>query len=399
MTMRWRMLALMTGSQVGGAIVQQGLGSLAPALLLTFALSKTQLGTIFSALAIGSALFTTLAGIVVDRYGERVVTLWGGVLLGLTLLAAAAVQSYWWLVGCIFLFGISYAAQTPAGGRAILAWFDRDRGLAMSIRQTGVPLGGAIGGLLLPLLASHFNYRVALAVGGLLGAAAAIVAARFYVDPPRRNTSARGLADIVRGMMRLVRSPRTILFTLACMVLVSGQTIMNAFFAITAISVVHVSAATGAAAFAFAQLCAVAGRVVWGKLSDTLYRGDRALPIATIAAILAASAWTISRIAPGAVVELFVVGGFLGFSASSWNGVMATAMAEIGGPDYAGSVLGVALTFIFGASAVAPLLFGSLADARTLGAAWSALALVAAVGIVPALAAAVLARREAGLTT
>jgi ACS family hexuronate transporter-like MFS transporter len=394
MTMRWRMLALMTGSQVGGAIVQQGLGSLAPVLLVTFALSKAQLGTVFTALSIGSALFTTLAGVIVDRYGERVVTLWGGVLLGATLLAASAVASYPWLVACIFLFGISYAAQTPAGGRAVLAWFDRDRGLAMSIRQTGVPLGGAIGGLVLPFLALHYNYRVALAVGGVLGATAAIVAARYYVDPPRKATSVRGLGDVVRGMMRLVRSPRTILFTLACMVLVSGQTIMNAFFAITAIADVHVSAALAAGAFAFAQICAVAGRVVWGKLSDTLFRGDRALPIATIGAILTACAWTIAHIAPGAVVELFIVGGLLGFSASSWNGVMATAMAEIGGPEYAGSVLGVALTFIFAAAGAAPLIFGSLADAHTLPLAWTVLAAVAAVGILPALGAAVLARRE-----
>ena len=397
MTMRWRMLALMTGSQVGGAIVQQGLGSLAPVLLATFALSKTQLGTVFTALAIGSALFTTLAGVIVDRYGERVVTLWGGVLLGLTLLAASAVASYPWLLGCMFLFGISYAAQTPAGGRAVLAWFDRDRAFAMSIRQTGVPLGGAIGGLLLPFLALKYDYRVALAVGGILGAAAAIVAARFYRDPAHKVKSARGLADVVRGMMRLVRSPRMILFTLACMVLVSGQTIMNAFFALTAIADVHVSAAVAAGAFAFAQICAVAGRVIWGRLSDTLYRGDRALPLATIAAILAACAWTIAHLTPGAVVELFVVGGLLGFSASSWNGVMATAMAEIGGPEYAGSVLGVALTFIFGASAAAPLLFGSLADANTLNAAWTALAIAASLGILPALGAAVLARREAAL--
>ena len=397
MTMRWRMLALMTGSQVGGAIVQQGLGSLAPVLLVTFALSKTQLGTVFTALAIGSALFTTLAGVIVDRYGERVVTLWGGVLLGATLLAASAVASYPWLVACIFLFGISYAAQTPAGGRAVLAWFDRDRGLAMSIRQTGVPLGGAIGGVILPFLALHYNYRVALAVGGILGAAAAIVAARYYVDPPRRNASPRGLRDVVRGMMRLVRSPRTMLFTLACMVLVSGQTIMNAFFAITAVADVHVSAAVAAGAFAFAQICAVAGRVVWGKLSDTLFRGDRALPIATIGAILTACAWTIAHIAPGAVVELFIVGGLLGFSASSWNGVMATAMAEIGGSEYAGSVLGVALTFIFAAAGAAPLIFGSLADAHTLRLAWTVLAAVAAMGILPALGAAVLARRETTL--
>ena len=55
------------------------------------------------------------------------------------------------------LFGAAYAASTPAGGRAILAWFDRDRGFAMGIRQTGVPVGGLLGALTLPLVAHAFG--------------------------------------------------------------------------------------------------------------------------------------------------------------------------------------------------------------------------------------------------
>lgn len=387
-TTPYRMLALMTGAQVGGAIVQQGLGSLAPALLTTFALTKAQLGASFTALAFGSAAFTMLAGVVVDRFGERPVVFWGGIALGVALLLAAAVPWYPWLVFWLFVFGISYAAQTPAGGRAVLAWFDRDRGFAMSVRQAGVPLGGALGGVLLPLIALHANYRLALVAGGAIGALSAIVAALWYVDPPRSPGESKRVRELLGGMWRIARDPRTIYFTIACMVLVTAQATMNAFFAVTAVANAHVTAGVAAAAFAFAQVCAVAGRLAWGRLSDSVFRGDRSLPLATIAAMVAVCAYAIAHIGPSSGAMLFVLGGGLGFSAAGWNGVFATAMAEIGGAELAGSILGLGLTFVFFASAVAPLIFGSVADHYGLSAAWTALGALATAGLVPPLLAA-----------
>jgi MFS family permease len=379
------MLALMTGAQIGTAVVQQGLGSLAPALLTTFGLTKAQLGASFTALAVGSALFTVLAGVMVDRYGEKPVIFWGGVGTLISLVAAALLPSYSWLVFWLFVFGVMYAAQTPAGGRAILAWFDTNRGFAMSIRQAGVPLGGAIGGALLPAIAFHANYRWSLVAGAIIGSASAIIAALFYVDAPRDPRELSRVSDLLRGMIKVARNPRTVFFTIACMVLVSAQTTMNAFFAVTAVSDAAVSPSVAAAAFSFAQLCAVVGRIAWGHLSDGLFRGDRALPLAAIAAIVAVDAFALAHIHAGSTVWLFVIGGFLGFSAAGWNGVFSTAMAEIGGTELAGSILGLGLTFVFIASAVAPLAFGATADHFGLPVAWLALGALGMFGIIPSL--------------
>ncbi|MFN2461944.1 MAG: MFS transporter [Candidatus Velthaea sp.] len=382
MTTAYRMLALMTGAQIGTAVVQQGLGSLSPTLLSEYALSKAQLGAAFTALSIGSAFFTVLAGLIVDRYGERPVVFWGGIAVGVSLLLAAAVPSYPWLVFWLFVFGVTYSSQTPAGGRAVLAWFDRNRGVAMSIRQAGVPFGAAIGGVLLPAIALHANYRWSLAAGAVIGTSLSLIAAIFYVEPPREAEQKR-MRHLVRDMWRIARDPRTMLFTLACMVLVSAQTIMNAFFAVTAVSEARVSAAVAASAFAFAQLCAVGGRIAWGRLSDGVFRGDRALPLAAIAAIVAVDAFALAHVRAGGGAWLFALGGVLGFSAAGWNGVFSTAMAEIGGAELAGSILGLGLTFVFLASAMAPPAFGAIADHAGLAAAWTALALLAALGVIP----------------
>jgi MFS family permease len=116
MSGRWRVLTLMTTAQAGASVVQQALGSLSPTFVATFALSKAQLGIIFTALMLGSALFVGVAGVLTDRWGERAVLLFSGALMAGALLAVTLVASYPWLVACIFVFGAAYAASTPAGG-------------------------------------------------------------------------------------------------------------------------------------------------------------------------------------------------------------------------------------------------------------------------------------------
>src|SRR5579883_2559890 len=128
------MLAIMTAAQIGGAVVQQGFGSLSPFIVEFFHVNKTQLGAAFTAIMLGSALTVGIGGVFVDRFGERAMTMFAGIGIFVTLAIGAVMPSYEGLVCWLFIMGLTYGAMTPAGGRAILAWFDRDRGFAMSIR-------------------------------------------------------------------------------------------------------------------------------------------------------------------------------------------------------------------------------------------------------------------------
>ena len=75
----------------------------------------------------------------------------------------------------------------------------------------------------------------------------------------------------------------------------------------------------------------------------------------------------------------------LGVSAAGWNGLMAAALAEVGGTERAASALGLGLTAIFAASAVAPSLFGAVADHTSLPAAWAVNAAIVLLGLAPML--------------
>ena len=142
MSGKWRVLALMTAAQAGASVVQQAIGVLAPLLVIEFSLTHAQLGVMFTAMYLGSAIFTAVSGLLTDRFGERAMVGVSGATLAAGLLIASLVANYTLLVAGMFVFGMGYAASTPAGGRAILAWFDRDRGFAMGIRQTGFRSAG-----------------------------------------------------------------------------------------------------------------------------------------------------------------------------------------------------------------------------------------------------------------
>ena len=385
MSGRWRVLALMTLAQAGASVIQQALGSLSPVLVATFVLTKAQLGVVFTALMLGSALFTAIAGLMTDRWGERRMVLFSGASMTIALLAAMLVPSYPWVVVWIGIFGAGYAASTPAGGRAILAWFDRDRGFAMGIRQTGVPVGGLVGALSLPLVAQVAGYRGAFAFGAAIVAITTAITYFGYRESADANGPPSSTASLVRGMRVLARDPRLIAVTLTCMILVSTQLAMNAFLTVTGVVVVGITPALAALAFACAQGAAAAGRLGWGYLSDRVLNGERLVPFAIICVLAATASALLAVLSHGAVPALFVAAIVLGFSGAGWNGLFAAALAEVGGTDRAASALGLALTAIFMASAIAPTVFGALADHTSLHVAWAVLSALALVGVAPVL--------------
>jgi ACS family hexuronate transporter-like MFS transporter len=380
---RWRVLALMTSAQAGSSLVQQALGSLSPMLVAAFALTKAQLGVVFSAILVGSTLCTAISGAFTDRWGERTMLLVSASVMTIALLGATLFVNYHWLVAMMVVYGAGYAASTPAGGRAILAWFDRDRGFAMGIRQTGVSVGALIGAVGLPLVASAAGFRAAFAFAALFVALPSGLAFTFYRESRDDGSPRSSLSSVAGGMRVLLRDRRLIAVTLTCMALSANQFVMNAFLTITATTVARTSVRAAGFALAAAFVGAISGRIGWGLVSDRYFGGDRLVPLAAICVLAAAAAGLLAFLSAGAVVTLFCASVLLGLTAAGWNGLMAAALSEVGGTERAASALGLGLTGIFAASAVAPWLFGYAADHTSLGWAWGAVAVISLVAAAP----------------
>ena len=385
--MRYTMLGVMTLAQAGASLLQQGIGSLSPFLISAFAITNAQTGVLFMAIMAASALLVPSAGFAVDRYGERPVILWSGLVMGVAIIVAAFMPWYLGLIPCMFALGAGYAFTTPAGGRAILTWFLRDRGFAMGVRQMGVTLGGACAGFLLPFLALHGGYKAAFIGGGIVTIVISVAAVLVYRDPPATEASAqRGAGPAVpMRAIEILRHPPVIACTLAGMALVATQACANGFISVTAIRDVRSSVAVAASSFAIMQIAATFARAAWGAMSDRYFRGDRMLLTAILCIASAAGTLLLAAIRPGGDWLLLASAALVGASGIAWNGLFTTVMAEIGGPAAAGRVMGIGLSFVFAASAVAPPLFGTIADHFGLPAAWIALSVVTGAGFIPSL--------------
>jgi len=381
----YAMLAWMTVAQMGASVVQQGMGALAPFFASSYALSHASLGIAFAALSAGSAAFTAISGVLVDRLGERRMVLWSGLFIGACTVLAGAWRNYLWLTLCLAAVGVGYAASTPAGGRAILLWFERGRGMAMGIRQTGVPVGGALGAVILPIVAVHAGYRAALAVGGAIGALSAVLAYVQYREPEGKTLEALHTREIFAGMLALAVQPRVILVNLTGAALVSTQYAAISFLALFFISRGE-GIAFAATALAVFQVAAAVARLFWGALSDRFFGGERIRLIALLCAFCALALLALSLLPHRAAPALALLAAALaGASCGGWNGLFAALQAEIGGVAAAGSAIGLGLTYLFGTGIVAAPLFGAAVDHYGFDVAWRALGVIVALGAFPAL--------------
>ena len=124
---------------------------LAPALRDRYHLSLGQAGLLISATLLGSVLTLIPWGMAADRVGERIVLVLGIGTCGLALLEAGRVHSFGALFACLFISGLAGASVHSSSGRAVMAWFPvEQRGLALGIRQTAIPIGGFAVSLGLP---------------------------------------------------------------------------------------------------------------------------------------------------------------------------------------------------------------------------------------------------------
>jgi MFS family permease len=383
----YEVLALFTGAMVGASLFIMSTGTLIPVFETVFNLGPTQLGLLLSVQLVGALVTTAVAGMLTDRFGDKKMVLWTGIFMGLTLICASLVTNFHWLLFWLFMYGIGYAAVTPAGCHAIIFFFKKkDRGLAMGLRQCGVPLAGVIGSLVLPAIALHFRYEWALVTAGLATMVACAVTSIFYRQPKELSGERVAWGPMFFEMFKISRDPRLILLTLVCMVLICAQVALMAFLALALVHQAGYTTTLAVAFFTLSQVAAIFGRLTWGWLSDNVFKGSRALPLAVICVLSAAIALAFSFISPATPIWMSaLIAAAMGFCAEGWLGVGAIGLAEIGGEEHAGSALGVGLTWIYLAAFIAPAVFGALSEAYSFAFAWRAVALLDIVGVVPAL--------------
>src|SRR5579871_6178416 len=288
-------LVLFTGAMAGASLCLMSTGALTPFFTATLHLGQTQLGWILAVQLVGSVAATCIAGLLTDRFGDRAVVFWSGTVMGLALIGASLVENYVWLICWLLVYGIGYAAATPAGSHAIIFFFRKaDRGLAMGVRMAGVPIAGAIGAILLPPIAVHFQYRGALAAAGFLTVVSCSIASLLYREPHELAGDRISMRAMLVDMLTIARDSRLVFLTLTSMVLICAQFTLMGFFTLTLVHRAGYSLAVAVGLFTLAQVAAIGGRFSWGWVSDRFFGASRALPLALACVLVALVAFAVA---------------------------------------------------------------------------------------------------------
>ncbi len=257
------------------------------------------------------------------------------------------------------VLGLGYGAAAPASTHLLVPQTPRAVfNLVMSIRQTGVPLGGVLGALIVPPLVLAFGWRIALLVelGPVLLLLALMELPRrrwdIGLDPTRRLLS----GTLLEPFLLLRHNARLRVLSVASFVYSGIQLCLIAFMTIQLTTVARFSLVAAGFVLAIYQVAGALSRPVWGWLADRALSPARALAVLGVSMALACLAT--GRFGPFwphlAVMLVAILGGA---TASGFTGVAYAEYATIGGARRT-EATGLGTAAMFSGVMVLPSAFG-----------------------------------------
>ncbi|MGC7405292.1 MFS transporter [Pandoraea pneumonica] len=379
---RWKVLGVGVAANASFAAAMGGIPATAVQMRSAYALANGDLGLVLGMIGLGIAVSELPWGMLTDRWGDRRV-----LLVGLLVTAAALLAMGVWVVPTpryvppmpllaagMLAIGMLGGSVNGSSGRAVMRWFhDGERGLAMSVRQCAVPLGGGIGAMLLPGAALHFGFSVAF-----FGLAAACVAATamawlWLLEPPEEAHEAPHAAQLSPAQSGTgtntavkyspLRDARLLSTALGMAVLAMPQIAVLTFGTVFLHDFAHVSVMTISLTLGAVQTGAALTRVWSGRYTDKRRNRPQYLRACTVtvgvvfallAALVAALTLHPAWLAHGTpwLIALLIAGGVV---ASAWHGVAFTELATLAGASRAGTALGIGNTGVFMTMFLTPL--------------------------------------------
>jgi sugar phosphate permease len=366
-----------TLAQASFSALSVGLPALAPALRSHYRLTLSETGVVLGAVGIGM-LFTLLPwGFLADRISEQLVIALGLVLAAASLVLAGWTHTYATVVLALFAAGAFGASVNAASGRAVMGWFPAtQRGFALGVRQTAIPIGGAAAAALLPWLADAGGTKLAFVVLGTSCFVGGIVALAFIRTPPAPGSD---LAN-VRGPMR---DRRMWILGLGAGFYLTAQIGITGFLVLFLHEHRGVSSHAAALLLAAINVLSIGARIASGRWSDRVHTRLRPIRQIGIALTAMTAVVALTTDAPlGVLIPALIVAGCLSMS---WNGLAIAAAAETASGGRVGAAIGLQQTLLGVLVAGVPPAFAAVA-----GSSWRLAFALAAVG--PAIGALALTR-------
>lgn len=383
---RWVILGAATAAQASACFFVQGLGSIALDIKSEMNLSSWQIGALVSAAQLIPLAGLLIAGELLDRYSERFVVGIGTLIVGFSLYAAMLANSYTELLIALTALGFGYSTAQPGGSKSVSQWFKGDQlGFAMGIRQAGLPLGGAMATLLLPVIASRYSIHAAFLAGSLIAMLGGIMFMLIYRTPEPPPFTAKkpiNLTLAVSSRISMAKHPTLQKIMLSGASLTASQYAISVFLVSYLHSSLGLESSTATMMFFVVLGAGIAGRVILASWSDHCKAG-RYFPVLTCLGSVAVLLMMLPflKCQDLAIVSVFMA--LVGFFAYGWYGPWVAYIAEAAPADRQGFALGMAMTANQVSVVVVPPIIGLSQDGLgTFTYAWTALAIICAIVLV-----------------
>lgn len=385
---RWNVLGVGIAANASFSSLVGGLPATAVYLRATYQVDDTRLGLLLGVMGLGIAVSKIPWGLLTDRWGDRPVMLTGLFSSAMALLMLALLAflgpTVAVLVAGLFAVGLLGSSVNGASGRAIMAWFQEgERGLAMSLRQTAVPGGYALGAVLLPWLAHHYGFVAVFATSATLCLVSALFAWAWLVEPDVTGP-ATAIGNVTgRGPLH---DPAVWRIVLAIGLLCAPQFAILSYTAVFLHDFGGVDIAVVSVTLAVIQLGAIVSRLCSGRWTDRhhnrrSYLKGCAWLSAVVFLLLGVTVSATGTIgldtSPSAIGLIIAVLILAGITVSAWHGVAYTELATLAGTRRAGTALAMGNTCVFLVLFLTPIAVAALLSQLSWTAVWLAAAVCA----------------------
>lgn len=371
-----RVLGLVGAGHMMSHFYSNTLPPLLPLLNQDLGVSYTMLGALLSLRGIMSAGMQMPAGIMVDRYGAKLILSVGLAMCAIGTIMTGLAVDYWMILLGGIVLGIGNSAFHPADYSILSGSMDEKfMGRAFSLHSFSGNLGNAIAPVVLISITAFFNWRVSLLVAGIAGFVilAGLMTQWKYISEdaapqgkkkkkseeeaaPADGAPLQSTWEVTRYILT---SPAILfLFLYYCMNTLAGGGLRN--FAVAGLAETHDTAATIAnAAFTAFLVANAAGVLVGGWLADFSKRHEM---IAAVGLAVSAGVLVIVGVYNLPAIVLVLVFTFAGLT----NGLIGPARDMLIRRASPKGSMGKVFGFVFSGQtigqAVAPLLFGFMID-------------------------------------
>ena len=333
---------------------------LAPAMIADLMLDSAWIGVYFSISAVASLATQLGCGSFIIRYGALRMSQVALIMLALGM-ALATLGTPLMLVLSALIGGGGAAVSTPSSSHLLgRVSPPRYMPLVFSLKQTAVPAGLLLAGLLGPQLTEAFNWHYTMLFAALacLVFTVMLQPLRKLFDDDRIATRTFHLSDFSTTLKSVVgtKALRNMAFT--CFAFNAAQTIFTVYFVVYLTSLGYTLVAAGFV-FSTAVAIAVPGRIVWGLLGSG-YIQPR-LVMATLAFGMAVSMVLLSLCNSGwSTILVGTIAAIISATALSWHGILLAETANAAPEGMRGAVTGGVLSFGQLGALTAPTVFSIL---------------------------------------